>query len=59
MKTASAYSAVRNTHRRMMGTYINGSTTEIRRCCRLMHKHLLGKTQASQRSRGHLPIRIG
>ena len=26
----SAYSAVRNTHRRMMGTYINGSTTEIR-----------------------------
>ena len=26
----SAYSAVRNTHRRMMGVYINGTTTEIR-----------------------------
>jgi hypothetical protein len=26
----SAYSAVRNTHRRMMGKYVNGSTTEIR-----------------------------
>ncbi len=26
----SAYSAVRNTHRRMMGVYVSGSTTEIR-----------------------------
>ncbi len=26
----SAFSAVRNTHRRMMGKYVNGSTTEVR-----------------------------
>lgn len=26
----SAFSAVRNTHRRMMGRYVNGSTTELR-----------------------------
>ncbi len=42
----SAFSAVRNTHRRMMGVYVNGSTTEIRPLLPPMHKHLPWQTPA-------------
>ncbi len=54
----SAYSAVRNTHRRMMGTYTDGTTTEIRPLLPLQLRHPPWRTRASVAPTRYLPIRL-